>query len=522
MSEPRKLNPFALNIMTCHDTQPLKNRSLRPDASHRPRDSHASVGNGGGQTPCWFFSWLTWLPRVVFLPLLLAGCQGQAWNKTLPDLKLLKLRRGLTTYRLITHLHSELSYDACDTGNTHCRQDLRDALCQNRIDFALLSDHPRHMATTPFNQLHLHDPQDLSLANAAGQVIGNHFDCANGHSVRVMAGYEDQLMPLAMENHLSADFQANLELYTTVSPALVARLQQETAALVFIPHTESRSLELLSSLQVTGIEIYNLHANIHPEMRTQFLGFDHFSGLADLAPYWFDPFRRHLPDLAFLPFLKRSPVYSQKWDALLSQGQKIVGLAGNDSHQNFFSGLASDDERVDSHRRLTRWILNHTLLPPLDGAFPLATLKAAVAAGQGWAVFEGLGTPQGEDFFASNPLDVHTTTEMGGSLALIPGETLLTVTPPSLHPDSPGYVSSRAPQVNFRLLRIAFDGQGQQEIVLSGQNATQSLQFKVTQAGAYRVEFDIIPLHLMPFLAYKKSLAAEEFPWLISNPIYLQ
>ena len=93
--------------------------------------------------------------RTGAAALLLAACSHPAppppaWQKTLPDASVMGARRGLQPARGIVHLHSPYSHDACDnhprdpsTGavNEPCLQDLRVALCTDRIDFAAMTDH---------------------------------------------------------------------------------------------------------------------------------------------------------------------------------------------------------------------------------------------------------------------------------------------------------------------------------------------------------------------------------------------
>src|SRR5690606_20830362 len=100
------------------------------------------------------------LGLLVGLPWGPLGCGRDPWDPTLPPSGELGAPRGQAIARMILHLHSPYSHDACDgaglsgsTPNASCLADLKRALCQNHIDFAFLTDHPSHMAEYGFGQL---------------------------------------------------------------------------------------------------------------------------------------------------------------------------------------------------------------------------------------------------------------------------------------------------------------------------------------------------------------------------------
>lgn len=449
---------------------------------------------------------------ILTFALFIQGCSPPGnWNKTLPSSSDLGSSRGYRIARTSIHVHSPVSYDACG-GNTDCLQDLRDALCNNRVDFVFLTDHPNRMSKLEFPDLVLSKSGDTAITSS-GSTIGNTISCSNSQTVIVTAGYEDTLMPIGMTQHLDTNIDTRGGLYTTNPPtaALVSSLQTTANALVFIPHTESRDNSLLNSLGMTGIEIYNLHANVNPTMRHDYLGFDHFEpGLLDVIVYGGDPYGSNQPDLAFLSFFKISPVYAQKWDYLISQGKQIVGISGNDSHQNFFPGTASDGDRVDSHRRLIRWVSNYVRVQNLT----LTDEKSAISAGRVWSVFEGLGTPTGMDYYAQNG---STYAETGSTFTWVSQTTHIHVIAPSLHSDSPHGTSG--PKIGIQLIKV--DSTTGAETVVATSSG-DSIDYVPTSKGAYRAEVSITPLHLVDFLKYKPQQARQEFKWIITNPIYLQ
>ena len=449
------------------------------------------------------------LPFLVFTVFLM-GCQPAPWNKTLPLAAELGSPRGYQMARAIIHLHSPLSYDACDakTSPEQCLEDLRNGLCLNHVDLAALTDHPSHMAETEFSGLHLYKDGDQRVIEG-GLPIGNRFSCSDGHRVLVMAGFEGQLLALGMTHHLDPDSQVRIGLYGGDTAALVTRLQTETDAIVVVPHTESRTDAHLEELNPQGVEAFNLHALVNPKMRKDFLGLDPFDGLLDLLVDLADIYGSHQTDLAFMRFWKLSSVYGEKWNRLLAKKGLVVGYAGNDSHQNFFSGKASDGDRVDAHRRLIRWVTHYLLVTAkeIDG------VKDALRHGRSWMVFEGLGSPQGMDFYGKNSL---VTVEMGGTLTYQPNQTVLHVELPHLHADSPQ--STVSPVVILRLKKI--DTTGAETVVATG--TQQSIDFSVMEPAIYRVEVSIIPLHLEKYLNYKKKKANSETVWALSNPIFVQ
>jgi hypothetical protein len=368
------------------------------------------------------------------------------------------------------------------------------------------------MASNEFPALLLFQPQSgdkLTLQN--GNPIANTIQCPNSHTATVTAGFESNLMAIGMTQHLDPSISVRQNLYTAQTAAFVTQLQQDAGAIVVMPHTEAKgkTVATLKDLNLDGIEIYNLHANINPKARANDLGFTYFKGLMDLLVYWIDPFGDQQPDLAFLSFLQVSDVYAKKWDRLIAQGQHVTGLAGNDGHQALFPGNASDGDKIDSFRRTTRWVTQHYLVPDLT----LTSMKSAIKNGRGWVVFEGLGSPSGFDFNGTNP--VPTTADMGDTLSLAQGTITLHVASPSLNKQSPQ--DKQSPAIRLNLIYV--DSNGSETIVATSQSG--GIDYVATQAGAYRVEVWITPLHLTSFIGYKKELAQKAFKWIITNHIYV-
>lgn len=445
----------------------------------------------------------------------LAGCDT-GWNNTQPPTAELGAPRGYMLARGIIHLHSPYSHDACD-GNglpggvvdESCYQDLREALCLNRIDFAMMTDHPAHMDEYEFSDLLLPRAGDVLLQGPYGPVA-NQMSCPNGHSPLVTVGFEDNLMPIGMTQHLDPDPIVRDDLYNGDGPALVDQLQTGADALVMVAHTESRSIDYLRTLGMDGIEIYNIHANLDPNIRPDWLGLDPFGAIFSLIPYILDPLSAPVPDLAALSFFELNDNYFEKWNTLTDEGIHVTGTVGTDSHQNVLPiPSLVDNERLDGHRRVLRWFSNHYLVSDVtvDG------VKEAVKAGRGWIVTEVIGSPVGMDFYADAGAAV---VGVGDTGAFVPGATTIHVPLPTLHPDSPQ--DGPAPQITIRLKRVLPGGMD----VVEAESVDAPLDFAASVAGAYRAEVWIVPNHLTPYLGISPSLFLHETPWILTNHLYLE
>ncbi len=450
--------------------------------------------------------------------LLLSGCTNQLVQPLLPPVAELSPPRGMALARTIVHLHSPWSYDACDgagsnsdgTVNEECLQHLRNGLCKNRIDFAFMTDHPSHMRERTFEELLLKRGAD-ELETDGGFTVANHLeDCGDGHRPRIFVGFEGQLLGVGLRDHFTdrAQYDSNS------TDGVTAIRQAGIDGIALVPHTEKWAVSDLVTLiggGLQGIEVFNLHAQLDPKIRRQYLDLDPFLPSLDLLPYWLDPFRIEQADLAFLAAGKRATLYERTWDQLLSQGLKPWGVAASDSHENILPGKTRDDERMDSHRRVLRWVSNHLLM---TGAFTYAEAKAALVAGRFNMVFEALGSPVGVDFHAE--IGGSTLVEVGGTGTFTAGQTHLKLARPTLHPLSPTDGSS--PFLTLRLYQIGSDASR----TLVSESAEGPIDYLLTAAGIFRAEIRIIPRHLSGFLNYDLAQSKEEHTWVLTNPIYLQ
>jgi len=430
-----------------------------------------------------------------------------AWTRgppPLPD----STTRGFRDYRGIVHLHSHHSHDACD-GNPQpggvpdedCLQDLRNGLCEARIDVAFLSDHPAHSQEAAFEDLLLLREEDEPLLDATGSPIANRMRCADGSSVLILPGVEsDSMMPLGLKGHLSTGYGGDASAYQAI---------HDEGAVAWIAHTEERNIDHLKTLGLHGVELYQLHANLDPGIREEFLGLDGLSYLGELTPFFF-PDEDVIPphgDLAPLGFLVPNEPSIRALEEL-GQVQRIGISGGTDAHQNVFSVDAPDGERVDSYRRMMRWFttrfrMRDTLEPE--------TAREALRQARTWIAFDGFGTPLGFDFVAQLGAN---TFEMGDEVTWTDGMRVEVVLP-TLDPRSPR--SDVPPEIKGRLYRTV------KNRTLLHEWTDGPLDEPIPGPGVYRVEVWLTPSHLAPYLGdFVDNYIDREVPWVYSGAIFVR
>jgi hypothetical protein len=275
---------------------------------------------------------------------------------------------------------------------------------------------------------------------------------------------------------------------------------KEAGALIWQAHTEQRPLELLLTTDLDGMEIYQLHANIDPNIREEALGLDGYAPLLDLAPFLIPGKTPVHPDLTFLLFLEDNRPSLDRWAALLLK-RPMVGTAGTDAHENVFPGLGGDGERLDSYRRMISWFSNYVLV---EGGVTPQTTQAALSAGRVFVGFNVLGDVSGFDAWLEIEGARH---EMGASVNH--GTTA------SLHVTVPRIsdVGGDA-QLTGRLLRATEDGW-----TTVGEGFREGAhELSLTEPGAYRIEIRTTAAHLAPYLGeYAEKLEGRDFPWIMTN-----
>ncbi len=461
---------------------------------------------------------------VAFCSLLLAlffsSCADQPTSPGLINTSELGTRRGYSFARVQTHFHSPYSFDACDSKglvngviNLECLRHIKSALCTNHIDVTFVTDHSNHMAEFTFADLALVETGDSAVLNGSSETIGNRLGCSDGFAAYLSPGLEGKLLALGMERHVTGDLATRQSVYGGESSTEVSTLETQSSALVGVPHTESRDLTLIRSLQpvITQplfIEIYNVHANIDPKIRKRSLGLPPFEHIAKFLNYLVDPYKDLNPDFFFVEFYQLSSLYFTKWNTLLSEGRSLWGFAGLDSHENVFAQKAADGERLDSHRRMTRFMSNLVLTSARD----IPGVKTALTAGRSYFVLEGLGTPSGLDFYGT---DNGTVVEMGGTANIGVGETSSIVAQiPSVHSSSLFMDYDDGPIIQGEIHYI--DSSGNESIVAKGSSGT--LTVTDPAAGHYRFHAVMIPRQLLEVI-FSKRYAFQAHTWIVSNPV---
>ena len=414
---------------------------------------------------------------------------------------------GKVWRRSIVHLHSTHSHDACDGDprvdgevNAPCLASLRAALCKTRIDIANLTDHPDLFAETPWPDVLLFDPATDELVTDADGRRYNQMRCPDGFVVTITAGMESALMPIQFRGPLSTDVAENQTLLSGSDGVAMTRFR-DAGALAWVAHTESKTLEELDELNVGGLEIYNLHANIDPDIRP-LLGLDPFGFAGSVFPFIGGGTRAN-PDFALLGFLAPNQNALDKW-ATVNMTRLVVGTGGTDAHENTLPQIASDGERMDSYRRMIGWFANYVLAE--DDSF--GAYRTALATGRSFVGFDTLGSPAGFDAAAFDAAG--TRYEMGGSFL----------------PTEGAYIQATVPQIStpeggnatIRTLLFRSTGTTWEQVAESGTGETR---FPITTPGIYRVEVRLTPSHLLPFLERLGRLANNELPWIYGNPFRL-
>jgi len=459
---------------------------------------------------------------IVCASVTMSACGGGApqlppWDNSLPPASVMGTgsARGWTTARGIVHLHSPYSHDACDNAprdvsgvpNEPCLTDLRTALCTDHIDFAALTDHDDSMADEEFPTLFNMRGSDQPVLNAGGQQIASRMFCDNGHEVIWSVGGENDVMPVMLDHHVPGTIDERHAIYNGLAATDITAMR-DAGALMWIAHTEQHPIEQLRTIAPDGVELYNLHANIDPKIRSEYLGLD--SGAAIAAAVEFaDTNEGHPePDLALLSFLSPNTPGIDRWNLLLGDGRKVAATAGSDAHENALPITLADGERGDSYRRVLRWFSNVLLVH--DARDP-AQIEEALGRGRLFAVFEIMGTPDGFDVVAVGSSGV---AELGDTITF--GDTHLVVKVPTVR----GLDLSKLPdpEIKATILRITSAGV---ETVATG--AGPDLDVALPGPGAYRVEISIVPHHLGPYLRdLGTAYADRELPWIYTSAIYVQ
>lgn len=238
-------------------------------------------------------------------------------------------------YRGIVHCHSHLSHDS-----KGANEEIIAAAEKARVDFICMTDHPA--------------PDSLSKA-----LEGKH-----GKVLFIKGAEHKKLLALNLKDHLKAeDTQGKID----------ETLKQ--GGLAFLCHIEEiPRLDAYSNF--TGIELYNIHADVKDEDKLKL-----FAGAMK--------FLKDDPDHSYLSFFDLPTRNLWHWDRLL-QKRKTPAVAGNDAHQNVKLGKV----QLDPYERSFRFVSTHVFARELE---PKAILEA-LAGGRSYIAFDLLGDPKGFRF----------------------------------------------------------------------------------------------------------------------------
>jgi hypothetical protein len=427
---------------------------------------------------------------------------------------------GKVWRRAIVHLHSTHSHDACDgtprledgSYNLPCQAALRAALCKVRVDFAFLTDHRVLMARTPFlDLLQLDEGKGDRVIERGGRAVAGVLRCDDGFEVTTTVGMETELMPLDFQGHLDEDPATNEELLGGEDAAAAARWRVG-GAMVWTAHTESKTLQNLREAAVDGVELYNLHANIDPRIRAEFLGLGSEDVLGAILPFATRRTKTH-PDLGLLAFLGPNAPALRTWGVLLHE-RPVVATAGTDAHENVLPNITRDGERFDSYRRMMGWFSNYALADSTS----LDDFEAALRAGRLFVGFDTLADPAGFDMALYDQSGLRIG-EMGATIPWAQGAQIKGFVPAP----AAGLPDAQPPIVRATLYRGTPEGDWVEVPLLVGANDAiiapgQEVAWTLAEAGVYRVEVWMTPLHLKPYLdSSVPDLSAAAYPWIYTN-----
>lgn len=225
--------------------------------------------------------------------------------------------------------------------------------------------------------------------------------------------------------------------------------------------------------RVNGVEVYNVFTNAKQ---------------ANPLVAFFDVLwsQRAYPDLIFALYFQRPDEGLKKWDQALTHA-KLTATAGNDAHANIGVSLQDSSGKtllgiqLDPYEVSFRLVRLHVLIEQ-GKRLDATSLMEAIRAGHCFIGFDFLGDSTG---FAFEAVDAGGRKIQGDGISL-QADTKLQIRTP---------VPSR--------LVLLKDGS-----VFLDETGVTTREIPITERGVYRAEIDL------PHLG--------NFPWIISNPIYVR
>ncbi len=297
--------------------------------------------------------------------------------------------------------------------------------------------------------------------------------------------------------------------------------QQGTPGIGFIAHPEQRKTDADWELPpFAGMEIYNTHADAadsdYEKLGAQFTGKNALKALVLVETL------KKYPREAFAAIFDEQAEVLKRWDSLnekfLDSGRKVVGIAGNDSHQNVGVTIMAEEkelvvmdalgkivQRIDKAKvplllfgdlKPGTVVLQHQFDPYESSLGYVNThllakevtedaLFDALLKGRAYVSFDWMADPSGFTFEAQQG---DQRIPMGGD-ASVAGKPTLRVK------------ANQAAQI--RLLRNSVE--------VKREESADTLSFEPKEPGVYRVE-----------VWFKLERTGETRPWIYSNPIYVR
>ena len=207
-----------------------------------------------------------------------------AWDKTLPPASVMGTWRGLSPARGIVHLHSPYSHDACDNMPRDAERRRRTSrvsrICARRC--APIRSTSRISPTTTRRWPTRTSRRCSACAAATSPVIdgdGDQIAIADDVRRRSRRDVHGRRRERPDADHAASPSgrrrrSPRATRSTTALDAATVQAFRDAGGLTWIAHTEQHDIDQLRTLLPDGIELYNLHANIDPNIRSMYLGLD--------------------------------------------------------------------------------------------------------------------------------------------------------------------------------------------------------------------------------------------------------
>src|SRR5262249_49129853 len=153
-------------------------------------------------------------------------------------------------------------------------------------DYAMMTDHGDFVGESNWDDLFLPAIGTEPLVEN-GKHIASRLSCPDGHTTLITVGSENDLMPLAFEEQVAATADERGTILRGTDGATAAIFRSH-GALVAVAHGESHTDAQLADVDPDVLEIYNLHANLAPNIR-QAMGLDPNAAFTALVPLLQNP-----------------------------------------------------------------------------------------------------------------------------------------------------------------------------------------------------------------------------------------